>query len=337
MAVVLLVMTMLFAKAVGIAQQRVGPAVVAEVNGQTITLEELEKSAASDLLNLSLERQRVIATALDRMIAERLLSIEAKARGQTEAQLLQQEVYSKIATPTDDDIANYSRGTPGLAVQDSAKIATQIRRKLLSERRQKAYREFTERLKVKYSVRKSLAPLRLKVEGSAPPARGPLRADVTILEFSDFQCPYSRALARAMDDVAKQYGDKVRVLFRQFPLEQIHADAMRAAEASVCALYQDRFWEMHDRIFSGGPPTEAALLREATDAGLDRDQLQRCLTSGQAAERVRADIQEGVALGVSSTPTFFINGRPMRGAATYQQIVAVIEEELQSSKKSNSK
>ena len=306
-------------------------AVVAEVNGQAITLGEVEAGAGGELLNLSIQRQRILETALERIISAKVMALEAKAQRKTEPEILQGQVFAKLAVPTDAEVDAFYASRPDLATQDKAKIAPQIRQALANERRQAAYRSYIAGLKAKYGVKTLLGPLRVKVDPGAGPVRGPADAAVVIVEFSDFECPYCRTLSRTLADVVKQYDGKVRLVFRQFPLEAIHRNAMKAAEASVCASDQGKFWEMHDRLFVGSL-AEADLLAKAADAGLQAEAFKACLSSGKAADRVRADMKAASTLGVSSTPTFFINGRPMVGAVPQAEIARVVDEELRGRK-----
>jgi len=306
---------------------------VAEIDGQPITLDELEKNAGGQLLSLSIERQRILEATLDQMIAAKVLTLEAKATGQLEARLIQQNVLAKTgAVPTEAEVDAYLADRPGLAGQDRAASAPQVRQALLNERRQKAYRDYLARLKQKYGVKTLLEPLRVQVDEGSGPALGPADAPVVIVEFSDFECPFCRTLARHLAEVMKQYGTRVRRVFRQYPLESIHRNAMAAAKASVCAADQGRFWEMQALLFDGGPLAEANLLEKAAKAGLQAGPFKACLASEAAEERVKADLEAATALGVSSTPTFFVNGRPMLGAVPVAEIVRVIEEELGRSK-----
>ncbi len=296
---------------------------VAEIGGEPITLDELEKTAGGQLLSLSIERQRILEATLEQMIAARVLALEAKATGQLEARLIQQNVLAKTtAVPTEAEVNAYLEERPGLASPDRARQA------LLNERRQKAYHDYLARLKQKYGVKTRLEPLRVQVDEGGAPALGPANAPVTIVEFSDFECPFCRTLARNLAEVMKQYGDRVRRVYRQFPLESIHRNAMAAAKASICAGDQGKFWVMHGLLFEGGPLEEANLLEKAAKAGLEAGPFKACLASQAAENRVRADLETATALGVSSTPTFFVNGRPMLGALPAAEIGRVIEEEL---------
>ncbi len=308
-------------------------AAAGEIEGQTITIEELEKAAPGDFLNLEVEREKILEAQLARTAAARLVSLEAKARGLSDTELLQQEVIAKVPEPSDEEIGAYYQASRDLMKEGQDKAVPRIRQALVAQRRQKAYEEFLERLKVKYGFKSFLRPIRAHVDAATGPVRGPAHAPVTLVEFSDFQCPYCAALTRTLADVLKRYPDQVKVVFRQFPLEHLHPDAMRAAQSSVCAQDQGKFWEMHDQLFKGGGLSEDDIAKKATAAGLDADAFKACLADAKTAERVKADMDAGVALGITSTPSFFINGRPLRGAMPYQEVVKVIDEELRAAGK----
>ena len=162
-------------------------------------------------------------------------------------------------------------------------------------------------------------------------------APVTIVDFSDFQCPFSRRHSeQTLPQIIKNYVEmgRVRYVFKDFPLYAIHPQAQKAAEAAECAGEQGQYWLMHDRIFRGqdewGQQTDPVpvLKGYAAELELDTGQFDACLDSGQFAAEVQADLAEGVAAGVNSTPSFFINGRPLIGALLFSEFQRVIEEEL---------
>jgi protein-disulfide isomerase len=303
--------------------------VVAEVKGIPITEDQLEKAAAGELLNLALQRERILAAQLELVITARVIALEAEARKLTEMELMQQEVYSKVAEPSTDEVAAYYDASRDMMKETAEKAVPKIRQALITQRRQKLYRDFVDRLRSKYGVKVLLAPLRVDVDGEGRPARGPIEAPVTIVEFSDFECPYCLALSNTLAQIMKDFSGKVRLVFMQYPLTQIHPNAMRAAEASFCAADQGRFWEMHDELFKGGERlTAAELSKRAKAAGLDVALFEACLASGKQAGRIKADIDAATSKGVSSTPMLFINGRPVRGAQPYGDLARIIQEEL---------
>jgi protein-disulfide isomerase len=161
------------------------------------------------------------------------------------------------------------------------------------------------------------------------PAKGPAEAAVTIVEFSDFQCPYCSRVLPTLDRIQQSYGDKVRLVFRQFPLRSIHPQAQKAAEASLCAHDQQKFWEMHDAMFGDAKQLGIDQLKaKAASLGLDTEAFNECLDSSRHAEQVQGDVVAGSQAGVTGTPAMFVNGRFLSGAQPYEAIAKLIDEEL---------
>ena len=162
------------------------------------------------------------------------------------------------------------------------------------------------------------------------PVIGPDDAPITIIEFSDFECPYCRrwhqeVFTRIMED----YPDQVRLVYRDFPLKSIHPNAAPAAEAANCAREQGAFWEFSESLYSGEYElSRASYILIAVNLGLDKEALEECIDSGRYADEVEADYQFAGNLGVRSTPTFFLNGLPIVGAPPYEVFQDVIEREL---------
>jgi protein-disulfide isomerase len=173
------------------------------------------------------------------------------------------------------------------------------------------------------------APERTEIATAGFPARGPATAPVTIVEFSDFECPFCGRLFPTLKIVERIYLDRVRIVYRQFPLRRIHPLAQKAAEASLCANEQGRFWEMHDSLFGDQEHlTVDALKARAATLKLDRAAFNACLDSGKQAAAIDKDVAEGTKAGVTGTPAMFINGRMVVGAQPFAAIQAIIEEEL---------
>jgi protein-disulfide isomerase len=148
------------------------------------------------------------------------------------------------------------------------------------------------------------------------PTRGPANAPVTVVLFCDFQCPYCAQAQPVVDRLASSYPSEMRLLYRHYPVERIHADAGRAAEASLCAQEQGRFWDMYRSMLSNQSELDlSGLIRQAGDVGLDSRSFARCLESGRHRVDWRRDQADGNALGVSGTPTFFVNGTFIEGAS----------------------
>ncbi|BDC49105.1 hypothetical protein F183_A14210 [Bryobacterales bacterium F-183] len=174
------------------------------------------------------------------------------------------------------------------------------------------------------------APVALKIAGA--PSRGPATARLTIVEFSDFQCPFCKGGADALNAIVKAYPKDVRVVFKQFPLES-HSQAEIAAEASLAAHAQGKFWEMHDRIFANPRAlTEANFIAWAKEFGMDVARFTSELRSHKYQALVQAETREGLDAGVEGTPTVFLNGRPYRGAVTFEDLKPAVDKALKSGK-----
>lgn len=181
------------------------------------------------------------------------------------------------------------------------------------------------------------APVRVSgVSVDDDPSFGSDDAPVTMVEFSDFQCPFCRSFFEStLPEIKRQYVEtgKVRLVYRDFPIRSMHQYAQKAAEAAECASEQDRFWEYHDVLFqrqnewSTGNAT-GSFKKYASELGLNSDAFAECLDSGRYEAEVEKDLQDGVKYGVTGTPTFYINGLKVVGARPLDDFVKVIESEL---------
>ena len=175
-----------------------------------------------------------------------------------------------------------------------------------------------------------------KMDLKNQPERGPKDAKVTIVEYSDFECPFcARVYTTLEQQVLKDYGDKVRFIYKNFPLSSIHPWAEDGAVASECGFQQgnDQFWAMYNGLFSKqGEITKDNLRDKVTEiaqgAGMDVAKFQECFDGKKTLDAVKADQSEGTALGVNSTPTFFVNGRRLSGAQTPENFKQLIDQEL---------
>ena len=302
--------------------------VLAVVNGKPITDAEVRQSAADQFKALEREYQTqtrtLLESSLDQAIQERLLETEAAARGVAKEAVLAE---LKPAAVTDAEVDAFYEQNKAQIPRPKEQVAAQIKSYLEQQGGQKAQQDFYGKLKDKYKVEYKMEPIRVEVAATGP-TRGPANAPVTIVEFSDFQCPFCSRLIPTMKQVEEKYGDKVRVVFRQFPLS-FHQNAQKAAEASLCASDQGKFWEMHDAMFANQNSLEVAQLKaKAAELGLKAEEFNSCVDSGKHAAAIQADMKDGSAAGVSGTPAIFINGRFINGAVPFEQIATVIDDEL---------
>jgi len=295
-----------------------------------ITKSELDTLLGNRLVALRAEEYRIISRTLDARVEARLLELEANDRRIGVEQLVEIEVNGKIAPVTESDIAAVLEASrERFEGQPSDEARSQIRDLLVKQRRISRRRDFVGALRSRGNVRVLVAPPRVTVGNAPGPAKGPTSAPVTIIEYSDFQCPFCSRGAATLRAVAAKYGDRVRIEFRHFPLP-VHPDAAKAAEAAMCASEQGMFWEMHDSLFANQKAgfSRDSLKRYATDVGLDRAQFDTCVDSGRHSSDVEKSVEAATRAGVSSTPTFFINGRYESGALPLEPFSAIVDEEL---------
>src|SRR5207344_2611231 len=204
-----------------------------------------------------------------------------------------------------------------------------IRQFLTQERMREVREQYVGTLKAKTAVRVLLDPPRQTVATDGSPAKGPANAPVEIVEFSDFQCPFCLNAFPTVNQVLATYGDKIRFVYRHYPLPN-HPNARPAAEAAECAAEQDKFWPYHDRLFaSAGKLADSDLKQAAADLGLDSGRFSSCFEARKYTSIVDADIRAGNEAGVSATPAFFINGRLVSGAQPFDVFKGIIDEELE--------
>jgi protein-disulfide isomerase len=151
---------------------------------------------------------------------------------------------------------------------------------------------------------------------------------VTIVEFSDYQCPFCARVNPTLEQVRKTYGDKVKIIFKDFPLPN-HPQAPKAAEAGHCAGEQGKYWEMHDQMFANQRALNVPELKQyAASLGMDAAKFNQCLDTGKHAGLVASGTAQGEKMGVNSTPTLYVNGRPLIGAQPFEAFKQIIDEEL---------
>jgi protein-disulfide isomerase len=168
---------------------------------------------------------------------------------------------------------------------------------------------------------------RAVVESGDQPTLGTEEGAVlTIVEFADFECPYSKEEAPVIRQLMAKYGDRVRFVYRDYPIESLHADARQASVAAECAREQGKFWAYHDKLYANAPSLGfSSLLRYAEEAGLDEMQFERCLTENRYLDAVVKDTAAAAELGVAGTPTFFLNGQKVEGAVPVEAFERLIE------------
>jgi protein-disulfide isomerase len=302
--------------------------VAAEIDGEAITVAELDdrikdelfRSRAGDPSKLYSLR----SDALDELIRERLLEAEGKRRGVPPEGVVELELEAMGPVKEEEIVAFYEQNFAKQGERTLDEIRDQIERYLGSQRAAEVPKRLRERAKVEVLL---TAP-RYEVAAEGP-SKGPAGARITIVEFSDFQCPYCQRVLATMDEVLAKYPEDVRLVYRHLPLDRIHPSARGAAEASACADEQGQFWSYHDMLFQNNRALgKEDLLRYATDAGLDVTRFQACFDERRFKDKVEADLQAARAVGISGTPAFVVNGIMLSGAQPAEAFYKVIDQEL---------
>ena len=274
--------------AVGWLLPRVGEAVgepvdrdlVAVVGSAQVTMEDVERNAPKEFEQFARQEYELIDQYLERAIQIKVIELEAEARGMSPAELVQQEVDDQLAEPTEEEVSTFYEERRLQGQGSKEEMVPQIRSYLTQERRNEQYGAFLVSLRDRHPVERVLEPPRTEVAADGFPTKGGKDAPVTIVEFADFQCPFCFQIIRTLDQVEEAYGEKVRMVYRQLPLPELHPDAQKSAEASLCADEQDKFWEMHDAMFADQRALSVDDLKEtARSLGLDARRFGICLDS----------------------------------------------------------
>ena len=307
-------------------------AALAVVDGVAITAEEVQKPIAGQLSKLEEQIYNLKRQRLDALINEKLLQKESAKRKLSVPQLIDAEVTSKVGLVTEQEIEKFYQDNKAKIKGDDPQVREKIRAYLQNQKLAAKREEFLTSLRSQAKIVDNLNPppiARVKVSVDGAPFKGPANAPVTIVEFSDFECPFCKRAHPTLTQLFEKYAGKVKLVYRDFPLESIHPQARRAAEAARCANDQGKFWDYYDILFTESPKLASDdLKRYAGQVGIDVNKFDDCLSGGVHKTAVQKDIDEGMRLGVSGTPAFFVNGRLLSGAQPIEAFARIIEEEL---------
>ena len=305
---------------------------LAVVDGVVIGSEEVEKSLAGQLSKLQEQIYNLKRQKVDALINEKLLEKEAGKRKLTVPALLDAEVTSKVRLVTEQEVEKFYQENKARLKGEEASLRERIRSYLQNQKLAARREEFLKLLRGQAKVVINLKPppvLRVDVKTDGAPVRGNANAAVTIVEFSDFHCPFCRRVVPTLAQLDSKYGDKIKLVFRDFPIDNLHPGATQAHEAARCANEQGKFWAYHDKLFARPAKSSPEIFKGlAKDVGLDGAAFEECLNSGKYKAAIQKDIEQGRSLGVTGTPSFFINGRPFSGAQPFEAFAKVIDEEL---------
>ena len=309
------------------ATEAAAPGTLATVGGKPIT--EADLDIRGELIQLEQQAYDIRMQALEGVIGDRLIAAEAEKRGVSKDELIQTEITSKIKDPTPLEVEGFYEQQKARIRRPLEEVRGQVVELMKSMREQEARQALVEKLREGSDVKILLDPPRMSTDLSRAPFRGPENAPITIVEFSDFQCPFCRRVQPTLARLQETYGDKLRWSFKDLPLINIHPEAQKAAEAARCAGDQGKFWEYRAAMFEADQIDRALFDRTAETIGLEKERFTSCLDSDTHAKAVQDDLREAESLGLNGTPAFLINGVLLSGAQPYEQFEAVIKRELE--------
>jgi predicted DsbA family dithiol-disulfide isomerase len=307
-------------------------AVAAVIDGRSISLgdvhEHMKQQFITEFARQPEDRQfEMRESAIRELVEQHIYQSEAAKQGKTEEEVAL-GITSEVAEPTLSEITTWYKTNQvrlrGAPLED---VADSIKQLLANEREAEARRAFLEPRLASLSWQMVLEPPRTALDATRL-VRGPANAPVTIMAFSDYQCPYCVRAEPILAEVLERYPDQVRLVHRHFPLES-HPFARPAAEAAMCADEQGKFWEYHDAIFAkAGHLDENSLAEIGGALGLDAEKFGACVEERRYRDFVEADFTAGREAGVSGTPSFFLNGIALKGARDADELSRYVELEL---------
>jgi len=302
---------------------------VAEVDGEAITAEMLDQALGHRAYRSTQQRYQFQRLKLDELINEKLLQREAARRGISVQRLIEAEVKAKVRV-TNQEVEAFYRERKD-SVPASEPVAEQAFRRYLEQQQEvELTKQLVDSLRARARVQVHLEapPIDEYLVVPGAPFRGPKNAPVTIVAFSDFQCPFCAKAQAVLQDVLEAYPQEVKLVYRHFPPEH-NTQAKLAAEAAECAAQQGRFWEYHDQVFAHASQLNPAGLQALAETlRLDLQAFSTCLDAGKARARVAEDLAAGRGAGLTETPTFFINGRIVEGAPPLATFKKMIDQQL---------
>jgi protein-disulfide isomerase len=302
--------------------------VIAEVGGLKLTLGDLQQQQGGKLLQARYQYYMNQRKALDQLIDDKLIEVEAKNRNLSTEQLLNTVVYKELKDPTEDQLQVYYEGME--ATESYESVHDRVLEHIRELRREKVRAAYVKQLRSDARVQVLLAPPFADVNVKDAYVHGDKNSPVTLVEFADYECPYCQKITPELQKLEKEYGDRLAVVYKDFPLP-MHHTSQKAAEAARCAGEQGKFWEYHDVLFYSKQLQVAELKAHARVLKLDGDRFDKCLDDGAETAPVKKDLEEAQQLGLTGTPSFFVNGHFFSGAADYSVLKEMVELQLASS------
>jgi predicted DsbA family dithiol-disulfide isomerase len=303
--------------------------VLARVNNIAVTQKEVDSFVAAQIYPLQQQLYAIRRAALENLVTTKILENEAAARHVSIAELRKQLTAGEINVSTAQVEDAYRQNASFFAAMSPDEARERLRLDLENQARMKHYRAGLEALRKKWNVSMDFsAPVFVtELDDGISPAKGAAKPLVTIVEFSDFECPFCNKAQPVLKQIIETYGSEVRLVFKHLPLEG-HRNSLAAARAAYCAAEQDRFWQFHDALFATGNLSREVFEKIASDLGLGVAKFQACLDSDQSRTAIIRDLEAARLYRIESTPSFIVNGKLIRGALGFADFQKIIEQEL---------
>lgn len=309
--------------------------VIARVEGRTITAADVDarwrELDPAGFVRHSQEQYDARRRALEVMVNEALLGKAASARGLSTDAFIQQETAKRARPVSDAEIEQTYRGMASRFPNSTLdQLREPIRAYLQQQQRDGIVRTLVDEIKKAGAAVDIVmdAPRQKIAVESTDPVLGPASAEVEIVEFSDFECPFCLSVTPTLRQLRTAFGDRLKLVYRDLPLN-IHKNAFAAAEAAQCAREQGKFWEYHDKLFANQKAMQPAdLKRHAVDLGLNESAFNACVDQRKMKTLVEQDMKAAQRYGVESTPAFFVNGRMLLGAQPFEAFRQAVQDEL---------
>ncbi len=303
--------------------------VVASVDGTSITAAELDEAAKSRLQRVAQEIFEAKKDVLDDLVENKMIEAAAKKQGKSVEAYLKENIDDKITAPSDDEIKSfYESRKDQLGGKSLKDTEGQIKTFLSNSKKQGLRQQLISGLKTASNVKINLVQPRVEIDVGDAPTIGPKSAPVTIIEFTDYQCPFCSRVRPTVNQIIDEYKDKVRYALRDFPLS-FHQFSKKAHEAAHCAGDQGKYWEYSKELWANQQALQVEKLKEyAKTLKLSQKKFDECLDSGKYTKAVEANVAAGAAAGAQGTPSFFINGIFLSGARPIGDFKNIIDNEL---------
>jgi protein-disulfide isomerase len=307
---------------------------IARVGNTTLTEEQMRSDMGMQVYQMENAVYNMQKAWVDEKAQQYIFDLAAKEAKMSRKDWEAKEIDAKVQPVNDAEAQSYAGrfAKPGVDSMETIRLAKeQLAMRNKQMRRQQLYQELQAKYPVQMLIQKPEAPKVNVTYSPNDPVKGNMKAPVTIVEFTDFQCPFCKRAAGTMHELEAAYPDKLKVVARQYPLP-FHDRGKPAAVAALCAHDQGKYWEYRDKLFAEQKLSDEDLRKYAKELNLNEKKFERCLKDGKQIARIENDMKDGSRFGVSGTPAFFINGEFLSGAQPIENFKTAVDNALAKAK-----